>query len=168
MRSECSDDEDASEDASAHDGMRRICIDDEDAYTDDEDRYLEDECYYFKNVVGFWARPRPRESAMMRQAAQKVYAQIGRLTKLRVLILGWDENLYAARRGKACKFDLTLKYGWLSELAELKELRHFGMTTNFWSHIDQAEVEFMDANWPKLQKISFAWKEKPTRSTGNG
>jgi len=151
MRSECSDDEDkftdedASEGASTDDGMHSTCIDNEDEYTDDEDRYTEHEYYHLRDVVGFWAHPRPPESAIVRQAAQKVYAQIGRMTKLRVLILGWDESSYAAPRGKAFKFDLTLKYGWLSELSELKELSQFGMTTNFWSHIDQPEVEFMDA-----------------------
>jgi hypothetical protein len=131
----------------------------EDAYTDDEYRYSEDEYFYLRHIKGFWARPRPRESKVMRRATQQVYGQIGRMNKLRELSLGWDENSFVASRSKAFKFDLTLKYGWLSELAGLKELRHFEMATNLWSHIDQAEVEFMHANWPNLEKISFAIKD---------
>ncbi|KAK3822992.1 MAG: hypothetical protein J3Q66DRAFT_397462 [Benniella sp.] len=131
----------------------------EDAYADDEYRYSEDEYFYLKHIKGFWARPRPQESKVRRRTAQQVYGQIGRMNKLRELSLGWDDNLYVASWSKAFKFDLTLKYGWLSELAGLKELRHFEMSANFWSHIDQAEVEFMHAHWPNLEKISFAVRD---------
>jgi hypothetical protein len=31
------------------------------------------------------------------------------------------------------------------------------MGTDFWSRMGQAEVEFMDANWPRLKSVSFGF-----------
>ncbi|KAG0222438.1 hypothetical protein BGX31_009155, partial [Mortierella sp. GBA43] len=81
-----------------------------------------------------------------------VYGQIGRLVKLETLFLGAKAS---AKRTQDFTGDLTLEYGWLAELAGLKELKHFGMSTDLWLNIGLAEVEFMDANWPKLKRISF-------------
>ncbi|KAF9364275.1 hypothetical protein BGX34_002037 [Mortierella sp. NVP85] len=114
---------------------------DEDENEDEED---EDE----------WTRP-PREKAV-RRVAQKVYAQIGRLTKLQELSLEWDRSEHPEADTTPFQFDMTLKYGWLVELRRLKDLRHFGMGTDFWSRMGQAEVEFMHASWPKLAKLTFA------------
>ncbi|KAF9914599.1 hypothetical protein BX616_007953 [Lobosporangium transversale] len=89
----------------------------------------------------------------MAQMAKEVYAQIGRLINLRSLVLGCDKDEpsdleYFAK-------DLTLNRGYLSELSKLKELRHFGMTTNFWLKMRQAETKFMLKQWPKLERITF-------------
>ncbi|KAF9099021.1 hypothetical protein BGX27_000674 [Mortierella sp. AM989] len=51
--------------------------------------------------------------------------------------------------------DLTLKHGWLAELAGLKELQQFFMVSDFWSKMGQDEVEFMHVNWPRLERITF-------------
>lgn len=76
----------------------------------------------------------------------KAYDQIGRLIKLEILCVSGGQGLDS---------DLTLSHGWLSKLAQLKKLKHFTMATDLWSRIGQAEVEFMDAQWPRLEKISF-------------
>ncbi|KAF9349116.1 hypothetical protein BGX34_002043 [Mortierella sp. NVP85] len=86
------------------------------------------------------------------QEGKETYAQIGRLVKLEELGLGCTVS------GSAMK-DLTLENGWLAELAELKELRHFCMLTNLWASMGQAEIEFMEANWPKLERISIGMEE---------
>ena len=88
-------------------------------------------------------------------AAQRVYFQIGRLVKLEELRLGCNPSDQASAPMGAFAKDLTLKHGWLNELAGLKQLRRFQMATDFWSCMGQAEVEFMDTNWPKLESISF-------------
>ncbi|KAK3822994.1 MAG: LOW QUALITY PROTEIN: hypothetical protein J3Q66DRAFT_330559 [Benniella sp.] len=102
-----------------------------------------------------WTRP-PRESKAVRRVAQKAYAQIGRLTKLQELSLEWDRSEHPEADTKPFRFDMTLEHGWLVELGELKDLWHFGMRTDFWSRMGQAEVEFMHASWPKLEKLTFA------------
>ncbi|KAF9939474.1 hypothetical protein BGZ65_010403 [Modicella reniformis] len=90
------------------------------------------------------------------QAAKTVYGRIGCLSKLEEVSLGSDANCFETRGGGFTE-DLTLEHGWLAELAELKELRHFQMVTDFWSSMGQAEVEFMDANWPKLERITIGY-----------
>ncbi|KAK3823054.1 MAG: hypothetical protein J3Q66DRAFT_330752 [Benniella sp.] len=86
------------------------------------------------------------------QKGKETYAQIGRLVKLEELGLGCTVS------GPVMK-DLTLENGWLAELAGLKELRHFHMLTDFWTSMGQAEIEFMVANWPKLERISIDLEE---------
>ncbi|KAF9347397.1 hypothetical protein BGX34_003168 [Mortierella sp. NVP85] len=89
------------------------------------------------------------------QAAQRVYSQIGRLLKLEELRLGCNLSEQASAPREAFEKDLTLGHGWLNELAGLKQLKRFQMATDYWSCMGQAEVEFMDTNWPKLESISF-------------
>ncbi|KAF9362846.1 hypothetical protein BGX34_005386 [Mortierella sp. NVP85] len=92
---------------------------------------------------------------LVRAMAKKAYGQIGRLSKLEILCLGCDEREEQETPMEDYEYDLTLEHGWLAELAGLRELRHLHMATDFWSRMGQAEVEFMDANWPKLEKITF-------------
>ncbi|KAI8604726.1 hypothetical protein EDD21DRAFT_365512 [Dissophora ornata] len=99
-------------------------------------------------------------------AAREVYAQIGRLVQLEVLCLGCNASDYATVDEEAFAQDLTLKNGWLSELKGLGQLQHFRMVTNFWSHMGQAEVEFMDTHWPRLRTITFEWLEAGDDITG--
>ncbi|KAI7825970.1 hypothetical protein BC939DRAFT_475928 [Gamsiella multidivaricata] len=59
--------------------------------------------------------------------------------------------------------DLTLfKQGCLEELTELEKLRHLHIQTDFWSRMGQAEVEFMEAQWPMLGEITFGGLSKDT------
>jgi len=53
----------------------------------------------------------------------------------------------------------TLPRGWLSELANLKKLRHFFLMTDLWSKMTQADVQFMDGNWPQLERITFGFRK---------
>ncbi|KAK3823077.1 MAG: hypothetical protein J3Q66DRAFT_424655 [Benniella sp.] len=85
----------------------------------------------------------------MRQG-REAYRQIGRLLKLEALCLDCDEY-----DDPECQYNLTLERGWLGELAGLKELKHLHMRADFWSRMGQAEVEFMHAQWPKLEMITF-------------
>ncbi|KAK3823037.1 MAG: hypothetical protein J3Q66DRAFT_330722 [Benniella sp.] len=95
------------------------------------------------------------EDGVVAEAAQRVYSQIGRLVKLEDLTLGCVEKYRS--RGENSASDLTLEHGWLAALAGLKRLRLFQMSTDFWSRMGQAEVEFMDANWPRLESVSFGF-----------
>ncbi|KAF9362843.1 hypothetical protein BGX34_005383 [Mortierella sp. NVP85] len=83
------------------------------------------------------------------------YRQIGRLVKLEKLWLGYDPELTTPMDGNP--YDLTLERGYLRELAGLKELKHLCISEYFWSRMGRAEVEFMDAQWPKLEKITFRY-----------
>ena len=95
-----------------------------------------------------------------RRKGKEAYEQIGRMTKLEELYLGSRKShRWFSTSMKDPEYDLTLEYGWLGELAELKELKHLHMLTNFWSGMGQAEVEFMDAQWPKLEMITFNFIE---------
>lgn len=110
-----------------------------------DNQYDDDDDYY------------DRYDAWMRGMAKKVYGQIGRLVKLETLSLGGHGCEKPLSPMQDFEYDLTLKHGWLAELAGLKDLRHFGMDTNFWSRMGQAEVEFMDTHWPKLERITFGY-----------
>ncbi|KAK3823073.1 MAG: hypothetical protein J3Q66DRAFT_424642 [Benniella sp.] len=86
--------------------------------------------------------------------AKDAYTQIGSLSKLETLSLDYKEGEWIG-----FDRDLTLKHGWLRQLAGLKELKHFHMAADFWSEMGRAEVEFMDAHWPKLEKIEFSCED---------
>jgi hypothetical protein len=87
----------------------------------------------------------------VRRVSERAYTQIGSLSKLETLSLNRDEW-----DGRGYDYDLTLEKGWLRQLAGLKELKRFHMATDLWVNMGQAEVEFMDAQWPKLEKIEFS------------
>ncbi|KAF9360612.1 hypothetical protein BGX34_007666 [Mortierella sp. NVP85] len=91
----------------------------------------------------------------IRCKAEEAYTEIGSLSKLESLSVGCGEKDYRAVIALSHKRDLTLEHGWLQKLAGLKELKRLRMATNFWSEMGQAEVEFMDAQWPKLERIVF-------------
>ncbi|KAI8351889.1 hypothetical protein B0O80DRAFT_499805 [Mortierella sp. GBAus27b] len=90
-------------------------------------------------------------------AAQRMYSQIGRLVNLEELNLHYDMDDCSSEEGTL--MDLTLKDGWLSELAGLKNIKYFYMDWYTWSSMGQLEVEFMDIYWPKLKGITFAGEE---------
>jgi hypothetical protein len=90
--------------------------------------------------------------------AEEAYAQIGSLSKLESLSLNGD-TVVDGPKGQSHNNDLTLEHGWLQKLEGLKELKHFHMATDFWHEMGQAEVEFMDAQWPKLESIEFSCQD---------
>ncbi|KAF9289641.1 hypothetical protein BGZ68_008952 [Mortierella alpina] len=83
-------------------------------------------------------------------AAKRMCTQIGRLVALETLALGADEEDVPFS-----KCDLTLSAGHLAELAGLKKLCQLHLRTDYWSKMGQAEVEFMYANWPSLDRVCF-------------
>ncbi|KAK3823071.1 MAG: hypothetical protein J3Q66DRAFT_424641 [Benniella sp.] len=87
--------------------------------------------------------------------AEDAYTQIGSLSKLETLSLDYNDRQMLLD----FDYDLTLKRGWLRQLAGLKELKHFHMAADFWSRMSQAEVEFMDEHWPKLERIVFSCED---------
>ncbi|KAK3823069.1 MAG: hypothetical protein J3Q66DRAFT_424637 [Benniella sp.] len=109
-----------------------------------------------KDEVYKFVAAHERVEAWMRGRASEAYTQIGSLSKLETLSLRFKEwdgvTLMLMNSG----YDLTLKRGWLRQLVGLKELKHFHMAADFWSEMGRAEVEFMDAQWPKLEKIEFS------------
>ncbi|KAF9935976.1 hypothetical protein BGZ67_002837 [Mortierella alpina] len=89
-------------------------------------------------------------------AAKQVFAQIGQLTALGHLALGTDEGPHGEdEEVLESKWDLTLSKGWLDQLAGLRNLSHLHMRTDHWSYMGQAQVEFMDAEWPWLDCVTF-------------
>jgi hypothetical protein len=94
------------------------------------------------------------EIEVMIQSAQRFFAQVGRLTKLEELSLG-GKWVLGFEMEQQVSYDLTLQGGWLGELAGLKQLKHLWMYTDYWSFMNERDVEFMDTKWPKLEKISF-------------
>ncbi|KAF9572403.1 hypothetical protein EC968_009977 [Mortierella alpina] len=88
-------------------------------------------------------------------AAKIVYKQIGRLSKLEILVL--DLHTVGKTKGKEaeCAWDLTLSRGWLRELAGLKRLKTLKLKADLWSGMRQADVEFIHEQWPLLREISL-------------
>ncbi|KAI8351908.1 hypothetical protein B0O80DRAFT_104509 [Mortierella sp. GBAus27b] len=83
-----------------------------------------------------------------RELVKKALGQIGRLSKLETLCLGIYQNFEEHK-------DFTLDHGGLLELAGLKKLRHFGLVEDRRLGMRQPEVEFMDSQWPQLEKVTF-------------
>ncbi|KAF8938965.1 hypothetical protein BGZ58_011031 [Dissophora ornata] len=95
--------------------------------------------------------------------AHRVYAQIGRLRRLEKLSLGCYTFGFGGGNEGNSEMDLTLNSGFLAELEGLSELKEFEMTSDYWTFMGQAEVEFMNRYWPKLRKITFG---SPMRAMG--
>ncbi|KAF9362850.1 hypothetical protein BGX34_005390 [Mortierella sp. NVP85] len=114
----------------------------------DEDDYYDDEFGKRDELIWHWIRRKTKEA----------YTEIGSLSKLETLSLNCIQDEYARAEGDF-DLDLTLKPGCLRKLAGLKELKHFHMATDLWSGMGQAEVEFMDAQWPKLERIVFSCED---------
>ncbi|KAG0199482.1 hypothetical protein BGX28_007258 [Mortierella sp. GBA30] len=88
-------------------------------------------------------------------AAKRVYAQIGKLVDLEMLGLQVHDKERPPFIRERFTWDLTLKDGYLKELAGLRKLKHLHMASDFWLNMEQDEVEFIDAQWPVLGEISF-------------
>ncbi|KAF9363855.1 hypothetical protein BGX34_003188, partial [Mortierella sp. NVP85] len=48
---------------------------------------------------------------------------------------------------------------WLAGLSRLKELRHLFLITDLWCGMTQDDVQFMDSNWPQLERITFGFRK---------
>ncbi|KAF9960820.1 hypothetical protein BGZ72_005826 [Mortierella alpina] len=109
-----------------------------------------------KEVVGRAELQKQGKCRAVAWAAKRVYSQIGRLVELKVLSIGAAMSDQGSRKAQEFAFDwdLTLSKGWLAELSGLKNLRHLHLRMNFWTRMGQAEVEFMDANWPLLESLA--------------
>jgi hypothetical protein len=162
------DDDDNDDDNDDNDGDNDDDNDTDDDDNDDNDDDGDDDDdsddydpleFFFRYGHSVADGPQEQYEARTDQMAGLVYERIGHLVKLETLCLGygdcqdyrnvdWEESRFAT-------YDLTLRHGWLEELSELKELRHFIMDSFFWEGMHQAEVEFMDTHWPRLEKISF-------------
>ncbi|KAF9948774.1 hypothetical protein BGZ72_009361 [Mortierella alpina] len=101
---------------------------------------------------------------MISIAAQRVYAQIGRLEKLEELELDIDISRRTEAKEGDYAWDLTLAKGWLCELAGLKKLKTLRLHADFWSKMGQAEVEFMHEQWPLLSAIFVNTKVSQMRA----
>ncbi|KAG0002314.1 hypothetical protein BGZ80_005993 [Entomortierella chlamydospora] len=95
------------------------------------------------------------DKAGVASMAKKAYARIGQLVKLEKLSLGCYFDRYVAAGYQLSRNDLTLKHGFLAELAGLSKLRHFHMFTDFWSKMGKAEVKFIHEHWTCLERITF-------------
>jgi hypothetical protein len=48
---------------------------------------------------------------------------------------------------------------WLAGLSRLKELRHLFLMTDLWYGMTRDDVQFMDSNWPQLERITFGFRK---------
>jgi len=97
--------------------------------------------------------------AIVNHAVGGFFAQIGTLLHLEELGLGCGINTRREADG-----DLILEDGWLAKLTGLKQLWHLTMHSDYWSAMGQADVESMDLNWPRLERISFGWQAEEIRN----
>ncbi|KAG0222436.1 hypothetical protein BGX31_009153 [Mortierella sp. GBA43] len=148
--------------------LDRLCADEQDLYynasdedDDEDDRYPTHDSEFNSCTTG-WGDGEAREyyaiSSWVECMATAAYGRIGQMVKLETLCLSDNIHRYEPNDYEndcTPEWDLTLDRGCLDSLSELKELRHFGMGTRFWARMGQDEVEFMDEEWPKLEKISF-------------
>lgn len=80
----------------------------------------------------------------------RVYQQLGRLTRLKNLIIGWYSG---STFSDDANLDLSLESG-LGHMNELKSLRMIDMNYIPRVKIKGEEVEWMLANWPALRTIN--------------
>ncbi|KAF9993402.1 hypothetical protein BGZ79_001941, partial [Entomortierella chlamydospora] len=90
--------------------------------------------------------PQERETA---SALELFYEQLGQLTKLQHLRLGWRTVVYSQLMSH---LDLSIRNG-LTHLKGLKDLRVLDVGFIPQLKIGQMEVEWMAANWPKLERL---------------
>ncbi|CAO3573126.1 unnamed protein product [Mortierella alpina] len=86
--------------------------------------------------------------------AKRFYAQVGRLEKLEMLLLGIDEGDYTAAKESDYAWDLTLSRGWLGEMTRMKSLEKLVLDGDFWSKMGQAEQHFY-AQIGRLEKLEM-------------
>ncbi|KAF9186871.1 hypothetical protein BGZ51_001727 [Haplosporangium sp. Z 767] len=110
---------------------------------------------------------RNEENTRVIAGAQRLYEQIGRLTELEVLRLDSGQGMLFVQDYdmEGFSWDLTLSRGYLRKLSGLKKLRKLSLMEDFYSRMGQAEVEFIDAEWPRLELIEFKWKLSRISST---
>ncbi|KAF9358305.1 hypothetical protein BGX26_002049 [Mortierella sp. AD094] len=89
--------------------------------------------------------PQEEEAA---SALELFYEQLGQLTKLQHLRLGWRTVVYHFRS----HLDLSIRNG-LTHLEGLKDLRVLDVGCIRELKIGQKEVEWMADNWPKLKRL---------------
>ncbi|KAF9095509.1 hypothetical protein BGX27_001263 [Mortierella sp. AM989] len=85
-----------------------------------------------------------------------IYYQIGRLTKLQHLRLGWSTDKRFQNR---VNLDMSIGSG-LMHMEKLKELEILDVTCIQQVNIKQQEVKWMNENWPKLQRIRGLFKKE--------
>ncbi|KAG0243049.1 hypothetical protein BG011_003200 [Mortierella polycephala] len=90
--------------------------------------------------------------------SQRLYEQIGRLVDLEVLALGTMDR-FQMYYIEDFTWDLTLSKGGLRNLSGLKKLRKLSLRADFCSKMGQADVEFIDAEWPRLEQIEFGYEQ---------
>lgn len=106
---------------------------------------------HFAHSDGFVLDKGTAEEAL--EAGEKLMKQIGKLTKLETLFLRFTTHEYYKLKW-ADNVDPELEKVWLKELGGLRKLIYIGLPSKYWEKADQAEVEFMDASWPILERIS--------------
>ncbi|CAO3573125.1 unnamed protein product [Mortierella alpina] len=104
------------------------------------------------------------DPGLMALDGQRFYRQIGQLGKLEELALDIDRSEESMSKESDYAWDLTLSRGWLGELANLKSLKRLRLNADFWSKMGQAEVEFMQEQWPLLSEISLQGKVSDERT----
>ncbi|KAF9963929.1 hypothetical protein BGZ65_005654 [Modicella reniformis] len=84
------------------------------------------------------------------QGIDYAYRQLGRLTKLRELTIGWLTTKYFA---SCANFDMSLQAG-LQHMEKLKSLQTLDISYINSVNVGMAEVQWMANSWPELKRTS--------------
>ncbi|KAG0240426.1 hypothetical protein BGX31_001970 [Mortierella sp. GBA43] len=92
----------------------------------------------------------PDQEQLVVQGMKEIYQQLGRLTKLKELLMGW----YSPDRfSKDPNMDLSLESG-LGYMSELKSLRKLDLAYFRRVNFGLEEAEWIRKNWPALETIN--------------
>ncbi|KAF9204430.1 hypothetical protein BGZ49_005289, partial [Haplosporangium sp. Z 27] len=92
--------------------------------------------------------------------ANNAFEQIGRLSKLETLTLGWKgvECLCISNMKPEERSNKQRSIIEFNSLGGLQSLRHFHMTSNCWDNIGLAEIKFMHEQWPCWVEVSTKYR----------
>lgn len=90
------------------------------------------------------------------------YWQLGRLIHLEEITFGYQPwRGFEVENDWLFEFTLHPVHGRLNELRNLKKLRKLHLQGLLWNRIGQAEVEWMEREWPCLERVTVSTANRP-------
>ena len=88
--------------------------------------------------------------------------QLGRLTQLEEITFGYQPwRGFDVENDWLLDFTLDSVHGRLNELRNLKKLRKLHLQGLLWNRIGQGEVEWMEREWPCLERVIVSTASRP-------